>query len=103
RDNQSNRIEYMRDIAARDRSRMKSQDAGTITSPDAGKRRRFEGHHLRAPATDTSDIDRAKTRIIFDTSGLNKLKNDPNQQAVLEKLRNSHEVLISETSIVELS
>ena len=45
-----------------------------------------------------------KTRIIFDTSGLNKLKKDDrNQQALLEKLGVQCEVLISETSVVELS
>lgn len=45
-----------------------------------------------------------KAKIIFDTSGLNKLKKEgANQRALIEKLGTKFEVRISETSVAELA
>jgi hypothetical protein len=44
-----------------------------------------------------------KARVIFDTSGLNKMMRDPHQQALMESLGSACEVLISETSVTEIS
>jgi hypothetical protein len=101
-DNQSNRIEYMRDVAANDRRAAENKVVRT-GSLHAGKRRHFDRKDFREVTGNNRGIDGAGARIIFDTSGLNKLKDEPDQQAVLHKLRDGYEVLISETSVVELS
>jgi hypothetical protein len=101
-DNQSNRIEYMRDVAANDR-RAAENNVDRTGSSDARKRRHLDTKDFWEVTGNNRGIDRNRSRIIFDTSGLNKLKDEPDQQGVLHKLRDAYEVLISETSVVELS
>lgn len=97
-DSQSNRIEYMRQVAANNR-RAAEKTAEQAEAADAVKREDFK----REANPEVTGNNRAFPRVIFDTSALNQLRDDPDQPGVLQKLRDGYEVLISETSVVELS
>ena len=88
-DNQSNRLDYMAHMAAKDRA-SERQDGG-------------EGLHRKSSKKQPEKVATAKPTVIFDTSGINCLMKNSNGQEIIERLSRSHYVRITETSISELS